>query len=190
MVVREGAGADRRVDPARCWWATNQRSRPRTTCPSGSANPGRGARRATRPGRCMPPASHTIVTISFGGPVRRSSDRLGHGLSVDRLEPVEVQEFADRGGDAGERSQVARHAPPGGNEPGPVPEHRHVLDVVPRADVRQPRAHEVRLLRDVGELGASVQAPPAPRSQQVVMRDASRRGRPGPGRWTARGRAP
>ena len=63
---------------------------------------------------------------------------------------------------------------PRGDEPRAVPEHRHVLDVVPRTDVRQPRPDEVRLLRDVGQLRAAIGTPATPRPQQELVRDRAR----------------
>ena len=117
----------------------------------------------------MPPASQTIVTTSFGVAVG-VLDGLVHGLAVDRLEAVEVQELRDRRSDARE-GDGPLHAHARRHEPGAVPEHRHVLDVVPRTDVRQPGADEVGLERDVGELRAAIRAPAPPRPQEELVGD-------------------
>ena len=97
-------------------------------------------------------------------------DGLVHGLAVDRLEAVEVQELRDRRSDARE-GDGPLHAHARRHEPGAVPEHRHVLDVVPRAHVRQPGADEVGLERDVGELRAAIRAPAPPRAQEELVGD-------------------
>ena len=120
----------------------------------------------------MPPASHTRVTDELrrlGG----GQDRLVHRLAVDRVEPVEVQELR-RGRRDARQGHGTLHGLPGGNEPRPVPEHRHVLDVVPRTDVRESRADEVGLLRDVGELRTAIGTPATPRPQQELVRDRAR----------------
>ena len=62
------------------------------------------------------------------------------------------------------------------HEAGAVPEHRHVLDVVPRAHVRQPGADEVGLERDVGELRAAIGPPAPPRPQEELVRDGAGEG--------------
>ena len=68
VVVGERAGADRRVDPARCCVGEEPTSRRRTTCPSGSATSGTamssGAPQDVDAGR-----SHTSATTSLGGRV-------------------------------------------------------------------------------------------------------------------------
>ena len=95
----------------------------------------------------MPPASQTIVTSSFGSvALGFGQQRLGHRLAVGRAEPVELQQLRRGRRDAGDGDRTVDLAlcP---HEAGAVPEHRHRLDVVPRTDVRQSRADEVRLLR-------------------------------------------
>ena len=101
----------------------------------------------------MPPASHTMVTTSFG--TRSvSSDRLVHRLAVDRAIPVEPQEPRHGRSDARQRHRTI-DALPDRHEPRPVPEHRDMLQVIPRAHVRQARADEIGLLRDERELGGA-----------------------------------
>ena len=128
----------------------------------------------------IPPASQTIVTTSFGCFVETGHDRLVHRLTVGSRVAVERQDVGHGGRDPGDRHRAVDLAlrP---DEAGAVPEHRHVLDVVPRPDVRQPGADEVRLLRDEAQLGAAVGAPAAPGPQQVLVRHRARDLRPDPG---------
>ena len=172
-VVREVAGADRGVILRRAGRRRADARVGRTTCPWGSANPGRDGRIGPASRTFRPPASQTMVTTSFGGvggPAGRASFI---GWPSIGWKPSKCRSFAAVG--AMPARVTGRFTScPRGDEPRPVPEHRHVLDVVPRTHVRQSRADEVRLLRDVGELRAAVGAPAAPRPQQELVRDRAR----------------
>ena len=120
----------------------------------------------------VPHQGHDELRRLRVGSLRRRDDGLAHRALVHGLEP-EVQQRGLRGGDAGQGDRPL-HGPLRLDVARAVPEHGHVLDVVPRPHVRQTAAHEVGLARDVGELAGAIRPVAAPGPQQPLMRQGAR----------------
>ena len=100
-------------------------------------------------------------------------ERLGHRRAVGGVEAIELQQFGGRGSHIGGGDRPL-HLALGLDVARAVPEHRHGLDVVPGAHVRQSRAHEVRLFRDEGDLRSPVRTPAPVGAKQLLMGDGTR----------------
>ncbi len=119
-------------------------------------------------------------------PVRTPGERLAHHGAVGRVEPAEPEHRRLGGRDVGDRDR-ARHASGLGDDPGAVPQHGHLLEVVPRPRVHQAAVEEIRLVRHDLDLTAAILAHARRDPTQLLGRQRARGAdRPGPGRRRAR----